>query len=82
MLHRTRQVDNEYPFPGGTVSVASTENVLSTPEIHPDLDQVRAHFLALHRPGEVREVRILGHVPLLATADPQPPQATSTMPSP
>ena len=29
----------------------------------PDLDQARAHFLALHRPGEVREVRILGHVP-------------------
>src|SRR4051794_3771289 len=29
----------------------------------PDLDQVRMHFLALNRPGEVREVRILGHVP-------------------
>jgi hypothetical protein len=28
-----------------------------------DVDQVRAHFLSLNRPGEVREVRVLDHVP-------------------
>src|SRR5829696_4224404 len=28
-----------------------------------DVDQVRAHFLSLNRTGEVREVRVLDHVP-------------------
>src|SRR4051794_23783659 len=32
-------------------------------EICLDLDQVRAHFLVLSQSGEVREVRILEHVP-------------------
>lgn len=32
-------------------------------ETLPDLDQVHAHFLTLQRPGDVREVRVLEHVP-------------------
>jgi hypothetical protein len=34
-----------------------------TAETSPDLDQARAHVLALHRAGDVREVRVLEHVP-------------------
>jgi hypothetical protein len=45
------------------VSDATTVGLLPAPEVMPDLDQVRAHFSALNQPGEVREVRILGHVP-------------------
>jgi hypothetical protein len=33
------------------------------PELFPDVDHVRAHFNTLNRPGEVREVRVIGHVP-------------------
>jgi hypothetical protein len=46
------------------VSDTPTVDLLPAPEVIPDLDQVRAHFLALQRLGEVREVRILDHIPL------------------
>ena len=52
-----------------------------TADMLPDIAQARAHFLALNQSGDVREVRVLGHVPAngygqAATLNP----ATSTTP--
>jgi hypothetical protein len=41
----------------------SPDHVLPLSIDKPDVDQIAAHFRVLNRPGEVREVRILGHVP-------------------
>ncbi len=38
-------------------------SAVTTAESLPDIEHAQAHFAALCRPGEVREVRILGHVP-------------------
>jgi hypothetical protein len=51
------------------VSTATTSAPPVT-EILPDLDQVQAHFNTLNRPGEVREVRVLGHIPLSSFGGP------------
>jgi hypothetical protein len=44
------------------MSATTATDAPPTYEIFPDLDQVQAHFLALNRPREVREVRILGYI--------------------
>jgi hypothetical protein len=54
-------VANDHPVQ--MLSSAAQSDFRSMAGILPDLDQVREHFRILNRPGEVREVRILGHVP-------------------
>src|SRR5215207_2728446 len=45
------------------MSASMTTDMPPRAEILPDLDQARAHFRPLSRPGEVREVRVLEHLP-------------------